>query len=86
MPLLSESLSKRVRLSFGSGTGGDFSGGGDGRIGGVDGFAGSNICVDVDINRFCMSSLKLYSKSTEKVKHIGAFRQSCVYFKVSGII
>lgn len=54
--LLSLSLSNRVRLSFGSGIDGDFSGGGEGRIGGVEGFAGSNICVDVDINRFCMSS------------------------------
>ena len=49
------SLSKRVRLSFGSGASGSNSGGGDGRTGGVDGFAGSRICVDVDINRFSIS-------------------------------
>ena len=49
------SLSKRVRLSFGSGASGSNSGGGDGRTGGVEGFAGSRICVDVDIKRFSIS-------------------------------
>jgi hypothetical protein len=30
------------------------SGGGEGLTGGVEGFAGSSICVEVDMNRFCM--------------------------------
>ena len=44
-------------MSFGSGASGSNSGGGEGRIGGVDGFAGSRICVEVDINRFSISLL-----------------------------
>ena len=41
-------------MSFGSGMSVVLSGGGEGLTGGVEGFAGSNICVEVDMNRFCM--------------------------------
>ena len=56
--LMSLSRSKRLRWSWGLGTvganGDFFSGGGECRIGGVEGFAGSRICVEVDINCLCI--------------------------------
>jgi hypothetical protein len=55
LAFVSASRSCRLRLSFGSfGAFFDTSGGGDGRIGGVDGLAGSKICVDVETKRFCI--------------------------------
>ena len=53
--LISVSLSYNDRLSSASGADCCGSGGGDCRIGGVDGFAGSKICVDVDTNFFCIA-------------------------------
>ena len=68
-------MSKRERLSFGSGASGSGSGGGDGRIGGVDGFAGSRICVEVDINRFSIAPELTMSVKTLCTR-FGEFRES----------